>query len=144
MSTRPTAPSDAPGPSPLQRPRIERWVDVPDYPGYRVKLWINYDRRLAEALNAPLPDPPAEDATADEQTAYDAQVQARGEAMEAAVKQIVLGHNGWPDEDGNVLPQPQDEAFWERLDQHLAAVLAVLILTEPGKPPASMLPRRRS
>lgn len=123
--------------SALTPPRIERWLDVPDYPGYRVKLWINYPRHLKSAF-----DPPEglEDL---EGEALESYIAERKAAIEGALAAIVLGHNGWPDEDGNVLPQPSDPTMWELADQHLANVVMTLAYKAPSQLPNSLTPTRR-
>lgn len=41
--------------------------------------------------------------------------------------QVMIGHNGWCDYDGNELPPPNEARFWEEIPTELAvAVLAAL------------------
>jgi hypothetical protein len=127
--------------STLTPPRIERWLDVPDYPGYRVKLWINYPRHLRAALT-PEDLEQAEGLEGEELDAYAAELKAKLEGILAA---IVLEHNGWPDEEGNVLPQPSTPGFWDQVpDQHLANIVMTLAREAPAQlpnSPRSMRPR---
>lgn len=123
--------------SPLTPPRIVRWVDVDDYPGYRVKLWINHPRGLREAFSPPTG---IEDLDGEALQSY---VAERKDQLEAALAAIVLEHNGWPDEDGNVLPQPPDPTLWDRMDQHLANVVMALAFQAPSRLPNSLLPTKR-
>jgi hypothetical protein len=104
--------------SPLTPPRVERWADVPDYPGYRVKLWINHPRRLRDAF---APPEGIDDLAGEELEGY---VAERKAGIEQALAAIVLEHNGWPDSNGDVMPQPSMPGFWDDLeDQHLANVV---------------------
>ncbi len=90
-------------------PRREAWLDVPEYPGFRVKLWLNYPRRLREDINS------------------------RDEArISAAARQIVLEHNGWVDFDGLPYPPANTEEFWAEIPTELATVLMYLALEEVG------------
>lgn len=123
--------------SQLTPPRIERWLDVPDYPGYRVKLWINYPRHLRSAFQLP---EGLEDLEGD---ALEAVVSERKALVEQAMAAIVLDHNGWPDQDGNVLPHPTDPTLWELIDQHLMNVVLALAFQAPSQLPNSLLPTRR-
>lgn len=106
--------------SALERPRIVEEVEVPEHPGYVVTLWKNYPRSMRVDLFS-------EDAG----------------RVETALRAIVLGHNGWPDEDGNVLPPPDDPEFWERIDQYTATVLGSLIVNAPTTLPNSLRRTRR-
>ncbi len=107
----------------LERPRVERWCQVPDYPGYEVKLWINYDQQVRTRLTS------AKDS----------------DTLMQVYQEIVLEHNGWPDAEGNVLPQPwQDiEGFVGGMDQYLSSVVATMLMTEPMAVPKSMLPNAK-
>lgn len=126
--------------STLAPPRIERWLDVPDYPGYRVKLWVNYPRHLRSTLTTQDLEG-AEGLEGEELAAYAAELKAKLEGVLAA---IVLEHNGWPDEDGNVLPQPSTPGFWDLVpDQHLANIVMTLAREAPSLLPNSPLPTRR-
>jgi hypothetical protein len=108
--------------SALVRPRIEREIDVDDYPGYFARVWLN---------------PP--DSLFAEVTAGD-----EGRAQ-AALNQIVLGHNGWPDEQGYELPQPPDPGFWEGLGQHLAnRLMGHLLMERIAAPKLQVLMSARS
>lgn len=127
-------------PSKLTAPRVERWVDVPDYPGYRVRLWVNYPRALKSAF-VPLDPDEIEALEGDELDAFVAERKGR---VEEALAAIVLEHNGWPDEEGNALPPPQTPGFWDDLpDQHLANVVLLLAVNAPSQLPNSLLPTRR-
>ena len=101
----PTKPAD------LVRPRLTRWLDLPgEYgeAGYRALVWINYPSGLRDALKGDDSD-----------------------ARKAAITAIVLEHNGWPDDDGNILPPVGDPLFWERCDDYLALSLGPLIRDAP-------------
>lgn len=120
------------GKSTLTPPRIERWLDVPDYPGYRVRLWINHPRHLRSAF-----EPPAEGIEDLEGDALQEYIAERKVLIEGALAAIVIEHNGWPDEDGNVLPQATDPTIWDRMDQHLANIVMRLAVQAPSQLPNS-------
>lgn len=127
-------------PSKLTAPRIERWVDVPDYPGYQVKLWVNYPRHLRTMLTAEDLEA-AEGLEGQQLEAYAAELKAKLEGVLAA---IVLEHNGWPDEEGMTLPSPQTPGFWDLLpDQHLANIVMSLARDAPAQLPNSRGQTRR-
>lgn len=101
-------------------PQIQRrdaWLDLPqdEYPGFRVKVWVNYPRRLATEIGS-----------GDE---------AR---MRAALLEIVTEHNGWCDYDGQPYPPATDPAFWTAIPDELAAVAIVSIREAAGLLPKSL------
>lgn len=93
-------------------PRREQWIDLPEqyYPGFRVKVWVNYPRRLNDELRS------------DEEP-----------RVMAALHQIVLEHNGWRDTDGTPYPPATGDEFWHVIDNELAAVVIVLVNEQVGK-----------
>lgn len=146
----PAEPMAQPGKrSTLTPPRLTPWLDVPDYPGYRVRLWINYPRGVKTAITDTVTaiGELGEQARSLKGDADTAEMERRAEELKAEVQghmaAIVLEHNGWPDEDGNVLPQPSDPVFWDRLEQHLSNVVSQMALEAPGLLPNSVLPTRR-
>ena len=101
--------------------RREKWVDLPDeYPGFRVRIWVNSPTRLWADLGS-----------GDEQ------------AGQKAAKKLVLEHNGWLDFDGNPYPPPSETAFWEEIPTELAACIMAVAQAEIQKLPNSIMPRRR-
>lgn len=86
-----------PEPAGPRAPRILDWVEIPDYPGFRAKVWVNYPDRLKR-----------EAASGDEQRSL------------AALQQILLDHNGWLDDEGRPYPPASDPAFWDEIGLHLA------------------------
>jgi hypothetical protein len=135
----PTPPPAAAGPRLLRR---EVWVDVPEYPGFRVKLWINYpqhwDLEMTGADFRPAPD--HEGVTLQELRAWNDEREA---AMRTAYGRVVLEHNGWLGFEGEVLPQPQDPLFWELIPTELAATVVALQKQASAELPNSIQPRRR-
>jgi hypothetical protein len=111
----------APPPAGPRLPRREAWADLPEdaYPGFKVKFWVNYPKRLQAELRS-----------GDEQR------------IDKALRQIVLEHNGWCDEDGKPYPQASAQAFWETIPDELAATLITLLGEQVGKLAASL--RQRS
>jgi hypothetical protein len=71
---------------------------------------------------------------------------ASGDSARAtnALRQIVLEHNGWLDEDGEPLPPATDEGFWEHpgLPTHLAVTVLGLVNQAASTLPNSMRPQR--
>lgn len=120
----------------LAGPQIMRrldWVDLPpEYPDFKVRLWTNYPNRLWSEITARAPA----DAT-------EAEAKAVEERTLAALKKIVVEHNGWCDFDGDPLPEADTDAFWEQIPTELAAVLIVMINQAASKLPNSLTPTRR-
>ena len=102
-------------PAPLVFPRRERWVDVPEYPGWKVRLWVNHPAALHQAL-------------------YSSDEPEFGEAF----RQVVVEHNGWVDERGDPYPPASDSAFWEALPNELGALVVVLARRAPYELPNSL------
>jgi len=101
-------------------PRRERWIDVPEYPGFRVKLWVNYPRRLQDDLKS-----------------------GDAERLEGALRQLVVGHNDWCAEDGTPLPPSSTAEFWAAIPDELAAALLALMVREENVLPNSILAASR-
>jgi len=99
---------------------------VPEYPGFKVRLWVNYPQRLEQDMAGnsfrDRPDP-EQGATLEELNAW---VDEREQFMRAALSKVVLWHNGWTDFDGSLLPQPSDLSFWERIPTELATAVIAL------------------
>ncbi len=103
--TQTTAPAALPvGP---QIPRREAWLDVPEYPGFKLKLWLNYPRRLLDTLSE-----------GDEAAKRD------------ALLRIVLEHNGWRDEEGQPYPLASSPEFYAAIPTELAIVVVLLAVDE--------------
>jgi len=116
-------------------PRREDWIDLPDEygeAGMQVRLWLNYPVHLKQDLFG-----------GDDQK------------TKAALRQIVLEHNGWTDFGGNPYPpcdqaevpaaddQPAVPGFWEAIPDELAAAILVLVRIEAGKLAVSLVSRPR-
>lgn len=101
-------------------PRREEWLDLPEdaYPGFKVKVWVNYPRRFNDDL-----------------TSRDS---AR---MRAMLMQVILEHNGWCDSDGVPLAQPGEPKFWDDVPDELAAAVIVLLQEQVGKLASSLSTR---
>jgi hypothetical protein len=114
----PTPPPLAPaGP---RLPRRESWLELPDeYAGFRVKVWVNYPRRLNDEL-----------------TSQDAP------RVTAALRQIVLEHNDWLDFEGKPLAPAASDEFWRDVPDELAATVLMLLMGQVGKLAASVMPTR--
>ena len=111
--------------------RRESWVELPDeYEGFKFKMWVNAPARIWRDL-----DPSAQNGS-DE-------AEAREGIAQAALRLIVLEHNGWRDFDGELFPPADDPAFWEAIPTELGACVLVAARVEMGKLPNSMAPQRR-
>lgn len=112
----------APSPQGPRLPRREVWEDLPEdaYPGFRVKLWANFPKRLEGDL-----------ASGD---------QAR---VAVALQQIVCAHNNWCDEDGTPFPPASEAAFWDAVPTELAATVVALISRALTRLPNSLAPQTR-
>lgn len=101
-------------------PRREVWLDLPQeaYPGFKIKVWVNYPRKLNDELSS--------------------RDQAR---MQSALRQMVVEHNNWCDSEGAPFPVANSDAFWEALPDELAAAIIVLLSAEVGKLAASLTAR---
>ncbi len=106
------------GPVLLKMPRREREVTIPEYEGFTARLWVNYPKRLQNDLKS-----------------------GDADKLRAALQQIVVSHNGWCDEAGEVLPQPSAPAFWDAIPDELAAALLALLVREENVLPNSILAR---
>lgn len=105
-------------PAAPRMPRIIEWLSVPEYPGFAARCWINPPRRLA-----------AEIASGDEPR------------VRAVLKQIVIEHNAWSDDEGTPLPAAQDDAFWDQLGPHLTSRLMGAIAQRASQAPLAPLTR---
>ena len=103
--------------------RRESWVELPDaYAGFRFKIWVNAPSRLWTAVG---------------------QADENEKEAQAALRQIVLEHNGWRDFDGQPYPPPGEPAFWDEIPTELLACMLVETQREMGKLPNSLAPTRR-
>lgn len=98
--------------------RLEEWQELPEpYEGFKLRFWVNYPQRLVLNLDSE-------------------------EAIRAAVREIMLEHNGWQDDEGE-LPQPHDPAFIERCPTHLFTAAFGLVRQAATTLPNSLQPTRR-
>lgn len=145
------AASPPPAPAGPRAPRRELWLDLPpEYPGFKVRLWVNYPARYMTVVqNGGQPDTLArlrelEDAdgaeAAEKRAALQEQALAESRAM---LGQIVLEHNGWCDADGTPYPPPTSPDFWEDISTELAAAILALLQAETMKLPSSLMKTRR-
>jgi hypothetical protein len=78
-------------------PRIFRWCDVPDYEGFQYRAHLNFPQRLLLDIQS-----------------------GEEERARAALRAIIVEHNGWCDSDGEPYPPADAENFWEQIPTHLA------------------------
>ena len=120
----PGQPPGQPGP---RMPRRTLWVDLPEkapdgsdaYPGFKVRVWVNFPARFAEQLKV---------GTAEEKA--------------AVLRRIVLEHNGWCDDEGTPFAPADDPAFYEQIPTELAVLIVVAIQEAMVRFPNSLLPTR--
>lgn len=111
-----------------QGPQIIRritWQDVPEYDGFKIKVWRNPPQKLWQALVASGDD--------DETT------QRRLDAL----WQIFPEHNGWRDYDGTPFPPANTREFWEMIPTELAVTLIALANEVQQQLPNSLTATRR-
>ena len=106
------------------RPRIQRryaWLDLPEdgYAGFKAKFCTNFPQRLRADLAS-----------------------NESERMETALREIIVEHNGWLDEDGTPFPLTTDPAFYDAIPTELAAVLITMTQTAAAALPKSLLAMR--
>lgn len=100
-------------------PRREVWIDLPpEYEGCRIKVWVNYPRRLNDEL-------------ASQET----------ERVSRALRQIVVEHNSWSESDGTPLPSATTPEFWQAISDELAATIIILVREQVGKLATSLTTR---
>lgn len=108
--------AEIPGP---RLPRREVWFELPpEYPEFRVKVWVNYPRRMNDEL-----------------------VTGDPERIVGVLRQIVLEHNGWRDVDGTPFPSPTTAQFWDTIPDELAAAVIVMLREQVGKLASSLVTR---
>lgn len=112
--------------------RREAWVDLPDeYEGFQFKLWVNAPSKLWTDL------------TASSNKDDDASRNDNEDMRVAALRQIVLEHNGWRDFDNTPFPPASEAEFWEKIPTELAACILVAAQVEMRKLPNSIAPKKR-
>jgi hypothetical protein len=105
-------------------PRRETWVELPtEYPDFKFKMWVNAPQRLWNDIR---------DVDQDLSRAL------------AALKQIILEHNGWLDFDESPYPPATEDAFWDAIPTELAGTIIAACNAEMTKLPNSLAPKRRS
>jgi hypothetical protein len=98
-------------PSGPRLPRREAWIELPpEYPDFRVKVWVNYPRRFNDEIRS-----------GDQQRTTE------------VLRQVVLEHNGWSDVDGTPFPAPTTAEFWDAIPDELLLVVVNLLVQEMGK-----------
>lgn len=98
MTTPATAPhANGAGP---RMPKHYQWVDVPEYEGFKVRVWTNAPYRILLDL--------------------DSGDIAR---IKSAISHALVETNDWCDYDGDPLPEPADaDAFFEKVPMELLAM----------------------
>jgi hypothetical protein len=106
----------SPPPAVVDGPRVKRresWVELPEpYEGFRFRLWTTAPTRVWM------------------------RVAAGGDDAEAALRSLILEHNGWADEDGVPYPPPTDPELWVAIPTELAAFVLKAAQAEMGKLPS--------
>lgn len=107
------------------------WIDLPEpFDNLRVRIWLDYPQEIADFLTKP---------------ETETQEQANQRVMEF-LKSVILQHDGWEDDDGAVLPQPDTDEFWERIPTPLGRALSESFFAEleAGNSRASRRTRRKN
>ena len=102
--------------------RREKWITIKDeaYEGFEFRIWVNYPQRL------------------------DLEIRSTDEdKIRAALKQVILEHNGWLDEEGNPYPPSTTDEFWKQIPNELAAVVLALMRMEAARLPNSLMRKWR-
>lgn len=123
------APPGTPAPAAVgpRLPKRTLWVDLPErtpdgdvaYPGFKVRVWVNFPARLAEQLK-----------TGTEEEKAD------------VLRRIIVEHNGWCDDEGSPFPAADDPAFYQQIPTELAVLIVVSIQEAMVRFPNSLLPTR--
>ena len=100
--------------------RREKWVDVPEYEGFKVKLWLNAPQKHWNDLGGKDP-----------------------KAVTKAFGTLIIEHNGWRDYDGEAYPPAGTPAFFEAIPTELAFTLIAMASKELQALPSSLAPTRR-
>jgi hypothetical protein len=129
---RPDTPTPRPpgGPDPVAGPRMPKrtlWVDLPEttpdgdvaYPGFKVRVWVNFPARFAEQLKT-----------------------GTEEEKAGVLRRIIVEHNGWCDDEGHPFPAADDPAFYQELPQELASLILYSIVEAMNRFPNSLLRMR--
>lgn len=107
---------------PMAPHRVE-WVDLPEYPGFKMKIWVNYPQATFDALFAT--------------------GEGSAEASNEASKEIFIEHNGWRDHKGTPYPPMSDPAeFWSAIPNELGGLMVAVLRKQAGVLPNSLLPTR--
>jgi hypothetical protein len=115
--TSPPAPiQESTGPRP---PKRVREVDVPEYPGFKLTIWVNHPQIL-----------------------YDQMLSGENTASLAAANEIFIAHNGWCDFNGKPYPSIGTDEFWAEIPNELAATMLALVRKEAAELPNSLLRMR--
>lgn len=103
--------------------RKEKWIDIEDesYEGFKFRVWVNYPQKI------------------------DAQLRDNDEDKVAeALSVIVLEHNGWLDEEGNLYPLTSDPQFWKVISTELVTTMVTLLRLESNRLPNSLIQKWRN
>jgi hypothetical protein len=98
--------------------RREAWLDIADYPGRQVRLWLNVSQSVVN------------DVSGDDR-----------ERRAAALRRMVLAHRvvdaagvgagPWQDFDQQPLPPPSEPAFWDAIPLDVAVAILRLVSEAP-------------
>lgn len=105
---------DVAPPSP-RIPRRDIWQDVPEYPGFRIKVWCNAPHRLFAELRS-----------------------GDNGRIAEALTQLACEHNGWLDYDGAPYPPAHTVEFWLAIPTELASTLIQVAQAAASELPNSL------
>lgn len=103
--------------------RREAWVELTgEYEGFSFRVWVNPPARIWNQVFG-------------NQSAAD---------VKEGLKQVILEHNGWEDFDGNALPAPTTNEFWDEIPTELAGLIIREAQAESNRLPFLAPTRRRN
>jgi hypothetical protein len=119
----------APPPTGPRMPKRTLWVALPErtpggevaYPGFKVRVWVNFPARFAEQLKS-----------------------GTEEEKSETLRRIVVAHNGWLDDEGEPFPPADSPDFYKQLPQELATLILYSIMEAMQSFPNSLLRTRQA
>lgn len=141
-------------------PRLERRVKTLNLPapyeGFEFDAWVNAPAGLWQTILQPqmgatvqlvadeLMPIELNEATDDEYAAAETRVVERQErVLKDALGQLIVSHNGWCDFEGNLMPQPSDDAFYEIVPTEMLGAMIATMQDVQKKLAVSIRKKRR-
>jgi hypothetical protein len=109
----PETPPEVPDAPPLRKRYV--WADIPEYEGWKVRLWTNFPTRIFQEIQS-----------------------GDTARMESVLRAIVVEHNRWRDHDGTPFPPAAAPDFYQAIPTEVVAILLVVIQQEITRLPNSL------